>query len=51
MSIYALKKNMQRIRKVKRIKMLLNMVAIGSYMMYLKGDDPHQIVMIVCGCI
>ena len=22
-----------------------------GYMMYLKGDDPHQIVMIVCGCI
>ena len=22
-----------------------------SYMMYLKGDSLHQIVMIVCGCI
>ena len=21
------------------------------YMMYLKGDGPHQTVMIVCGCI
>ena len=23
----------------------------GSYMMYLKGDSPHQIVIIVCKCI
>ena len=23
----------------------------GSYMMYLEGDSPHQIVMIVCECI
>ena len=23
----------------------------GSYMMYLKGHGPHQIVMIVFGCI
>ena len=23
----------------------------GSYMMYLKGDGPHQTVMIVYGCI
>ena len=22
-----------------------------SYMMYLKGDGPHQTIMIVCGCI
>ena len=47
------KKNMQRKLKVKRIKMLLNMVAsmflrCGSYMMYLEGDSPHQVVMIVC---
>ena len=47
------KKNMQRKLKVKRIKILLNMVAsmflrCGSYMMYLEGDSPHQVVMIVC---
>ena len=23
----------------------------GSYKMYLKGDSPHQAVMIVCECI
>ena len=34
--------------------MLLNMIAslyfrrYGSYRMYLEGDSPHQIVMIVC---
>ena len=22
----------------------------GSYMMYLKGDGPHQTFIIVCGC-
>ena len=47
------KKNMQRKLKAKKIKMLLNMVAsmflrCGSYMMYLEGDSPHQVVMIVC---
>ena len=40
--------------KAKRSKMLLNMIAsvysrrCGSYRMYLKGDSPHQAVMIVC---
>ena len=40
--------------KAKRSKMLLNMIASvysrrsGSYKMYLKGDSPHQVVMIVC---
>ena len=49
-----LKKNMQRKIKSKKIKMLLNMIAsvycsrCGSYRIYLEGDSPHQIVMIVC---
>ena len=40
--------------KAKRSKMLLNMIAsvysrrYGSYRMYLEGDSPHQVVMIVC---
>ena len=40
--------------KAKRSKMLLNMIAsvysrrCGSYKMYLEGDSPHQVVMIVC---
>ena len=40
--------------KAKRSKMLLNMIAsvysrrCGGYRMYLKGDGPYQIVMIVC---
>ena len=40
--------------KAKRLKMLLSMIAnvysrrCGSYRMYLKGDSPHQAVMIVC---
>ena len=40
--------------KAKRSKMLLNMIAsvysrrCESYRMYLKGDGPHQAVMIVC---
>ena len=40
--------------KAKRSKMLLNIIAsvysrrCGSYRMYLKGDSPHQAVMIVC---
>ena len=48
------KKNMQRKTKSKKIKMLLNMIVsvysrwCGSYRMYLEGDSPHQIVMIVC---
>ena len=41
-------------QKLKRSKMLLNMIAsvysrrYGSYRMYLEGDSPHQAVMIVC---
>ena len=40
--------------KAERSKMLLNIIAsvysrrCGSYKMYLKGDNPHQAVMIVC---
>ena len=40
--------------KAKRSKMLLNMIAsvysrrCGSYRMYLEGDSPHQVVMIMC---
>ena len=40
--------------KAKRSKMLLNMIAsvysrrCGSYRMYLEGNSPHQVVMIVC---
>ena len=40
--------------KAKRSKMLLNMIAsvysrrCGSYRMYLEGDSPYQVVMIVC---
>ena len=40
--------------KNKKIKNALNMIAsmysrrCGSYGMYLEGDSPHQIVMIVC---
>ena len=40
--------------KAKRLKMLLKMIACiysrrcGSYKLYLKGDSPHQAVMIVC---
>ena len=45
---------MQRKIKSKKIKNVLNMIASvfswrsGSYMMYLEGDSPHQVVMIVC---
>ena len=48
------KKNMQRKIKSKKIKNALNMIAsvysrrCGSYRMSLKGDSPHQAVMIVC---
>ena len=40
--------------KSKKIKNALNMIAsvysrrCGSYRMYLKGDNPHQVVMIAC---
>ena len=47
------KENMQR-NKSKKDKNALYMIAsvyskrCGSYRMYLKGDSPHQAVMIVC---
>ena len=50
---YAKKKKNTK-KKAKRSKMLLNMIAsvysrrCGSYRMYLEGDGPHQVVMIVC---
>ena len=40
--------------KIKKIKNALNMIAsvyskrCGSYRMYLEGNNPHQIVMIMC---
>ena len=45
---------MQRKIKSKKIKNALKMIAnvyfrrCGSYRIYLKGDSPHQAVMIVC---
>ena len=48
------KKNMQRKIKSKKNQNALNMIAsvycrrCWSYKMYLKGDSPHQTVMIVC---
>ena len=48
------KKNMQRKIKSKKNQNALYMIAsmyfrrCGSYKMYLKGDSPHQTVMIVC---
>ena len=47
------KKNMQRKIKSKKNQNALYMIAsvyfrrCGSYRMYLKGDSPHQTVMIV----
>ena len=52
-----LKKKMQIKSKVKRIKMLLNMVEsvflgdVRGYKMYVKGDSSHEAVMIVCECM
>ena len=48
------KKNMQRKIKSKKNQNALHMITsvysrrCGSYRMYLEGDSPHQIVMIVC---
>ena len=45
---------MQRKNKKQKDQNALNMIAsvyswkCGSYKMYLEGDNPHQIVMIVC---
>ena len=52
--MFCLNKNMQRKLKAKRLKNDLNMIAsvfsrrCGSYKMYLEGDSPYQVVMIVC---
>ena len=49
-----LKRKYEKKIKAKRVKMLLNMIAsmysrrCESYRMYLKGDSPHQTVMIMC---
>ena len=48
------RKRMQRTTKSKKNQNALYMIASGysrrceSYMMYLEGDSPHEIVMIVC---
>ena len=47
------KKNMERKKKQKDQNALYMIASVysrrcGSYKMYLKGDSPHQIVMIVC---
>ena len=52
--IYLKRKICKEKSKAKRSKMLLNMIAsvysrrYGSYKIYLEGDSPHQVVMIVC---
>ena len=52
--IYFKKKICKEKSKVKRLKVLLNMIAsvysrrCGSYRMYLEGDSLHQAVMIMC---
>ena len=49
-----LKKKICKENKSKKSQNALNMIAsvysrrCGSYRMYLKGDSPHQTVMIVC---
>ena len=49
-----LKKKICKENKSKKNRNALNMIAsvsyrrCGSYRMYLKGDSPHQIVMVVC---
>ena len=51
--MFCLNKNMQR-KKKKKIKNALNITAsvfskrCGSYRMYLEGDSPHLVDMIVC---
>ena len=49
-----IKRKICKENKSKKIKYVLYMIAsvyfrkCGSYRMYLKGDSPHQTVMIVC---
>ena len=57
MPIYALKKKYAKNMKSKKNQNVFKYGCKyvsrrrGTYMMYLKGDGPHQTVMIVCGCI
>ena len=52
--IYLKRKICKEKSKTKRSKMILKMIAsvysrrCESYRMYLEGDSPHQVVMIVC---
>ena len=52
--IYFKEKYEKKNQKQKDKKNALNIIAsvfssrYGSYMMYLEGDSPHQVVMIVC---
>ena len=52
--IYLKRKICKEKSKAKKSKMLLNMITsvyyrrCGSYRMYLEGDSPHQVIMIVC---
>ena len=52
--MFCLNKKYAKKIKIKKIKNALNMIAsvfsrgCGSYKIYLKGDSPHQAVMIVC---
>ena len=53
--LYLKEKICKEHQKKKKIKMLLYGCKLffrrcGNYMMYLKGDGPHQTVMIVCEC-
>ena len=49
-----LKRKICKENKSKKNQNALNMIAsvssrgCGNYKMYLKGDSPHQVVMIVC---
>ena len=49
-----LKRKKYKENRSKKNQNALNMIAsvssrrYGSYRMYLKGDSPHQVVMIVC---
>ena len=49
-----IKRKICKENKSKKNKYVLYMISIlyskryGSYKMYLKGDSPHQIIMIVC---
>ena len=46
-------KNMKRKKNQNAFSMVASVFLgdVGGYMIYLKGDSPHQTVMIVCECI